>query len=349
MDEEPLSDISRRKEEHIRICLENNVVYDRMSNGLEKVQIRPSSFEELSVNDINLETKFLNKIINFPILISGITGGSKKGKEINEIIGKICQEFSIGMGVGSQRAAIENPELISTYQVRHIASDIPLLANLGIAQLIDEYNVNDAENAITMIKADGLALHVNIQQEFLQSEGNKDFSNLKKSISQLIKELKYPLIIKGVGSGISKKDAEYLMSLDIYAVDVAGAGGTNWAKIETYRNPDPSIKLMSSEFLNWGVSTAESILNVKSVENKRNIKVIASGGIWTGIEAIKALLLGADYVSLALPILKAINERGEKTLRTYLLSYITEMKCVMALLGARNLKELREINPIIQG
>ncbi|MCK4845311.1 MAG: type 2 isopentenyl-diphosphate Delta-isomerase, partial [Candidatus Heimdallarchaeota archaeon] len=237
MNEEPLSDISRRKEEHIRICLENNVVYDRMSNGLEKVQIRPSSFEELSVNDINLETKFLNKTINFPLLISGITGGSKKGKEINEIIGKICQEFFIGMGVGSQRAAIENPELVSTYQVRHIASDIPLLANIGIGQLIDEYDVNDAENAITMIKADGLALHVNIQQEFLQSEGDKDFSNLKKSISQLIKESKYPLIIKGVGSGISKKDAEYLMSLNIYAVDVAGAGGTNWAKIETYRNP----------------------------------------------------------------------------------------------------------------
>jgi len=340
MEEKEISSISTRKDDHILLCLENDVQYDRITNGFDEIKIEPSLLPTVSSEELNLSTTFLSKEINFPIIVSGMTGGSENGKVFNETIARICSEFQIGMGVGSQRAAIENPELIDTYKVRHIAPNIPLMANLGIAQFFKNYGQKEARKAIAMIGADALAIHINPLQEFIQAEGDDSFINISSKIHELKNDFELPLIIKGVGTGLTKSDARKLSELNVYAVDVAGAGGTNWSKIESYRNDQ--VKYLSDKFLNWGISTKDSLLNMVSFTENKNTKIIASGGIWNGFDAVKALLLGADYVALALPILRAIGTGGIDECRQFLSSYILEMKAVMTMLNLSDLRELKK-------
>jgi isopentenyl-diphosphate delta-isomerase len=301
----------------------------------------------LSPSDVSLKSSIIGKTIDYPLIISGMTGGTLKGQRFNEIIAEVCDELNIGMGVGSQRAAIENPDLISTYVVRHKAPDIPLFANLGIAQFLDGYNNKEVEQAIQMIDADAIAIHLNPLQEFTQKEGDKTFSNTKDKLSEIIKDCSHPIIIKGVGRGISKADARFLAKEEVYAIDVAGAGGTNWVRIETYRNPD--LYKLSQEFIDWGIPTALSLMNVVEETKDNNTKIIASGGIWNGLDATKALLLGADYVAFALPVLKTIAKGGVEELRNYLYSYTFELKTSMAMLGIKNLQELENAKKKILG
>ncbi|MCG3225346.1 MAG: type 2 isopentenyl-diphosphate Delta-isomerase [Candidatus Heimdallarchaeota archaeon] len=340
-------DISSRKDEQIKICLENDVVYENVSNGYKKIRFEPTLLSELSIDDIDLSTSLLGKKIDYPLIVSGMTGGSTKGQKYNEIIAEVCSEFNIAMGVGSQRAAIENPALSETYRVRSLAPTIPLFANLGIAQFIEGYGVKEAQQAIDMIEGDALAIHINPMQELIQKEENEKLTSSKVQLFNLIEDFDKPVIIKGVGRGISKNDASFFTELNPFAIDVAGAGGTNWAKIESYRNSE--LKYLSSEFLNWGINTARSVNNVRSYTRKTNVKIIASGGMWSGIDAVKALILSADYVAFALPVLKAIAKGGKDELRSFLSSYIFEMKATLAFIGRKNLKNLREKGHLLIG
>ncbi|MHA1199027.1 MAG: type 2 isopentenyl-diphosphate Delta-isomerase [Candidatus Heimdallarchaeaceae archaeon] len=340
MKETDSSQTSSRKDDHILLCLEEDVQYEGMTNGFDEIKIDPSLLTTISPDEVDLSTIFLSKEVNSPIFVSGMTGGSSNGRVFNESVARICSEFKIGMGVGSQRAAIEDPKLANTYKVRHIAPNIPLIANLGIAQFLQGYNHEQAEKAITMIGADALAIHINPLQEFVQNEGDKIQTKASVKITELRQEFETPIIIKGVGTGLTKQDAKSLMELDVYAIDIAGAGGTNWSRIEYYRNKD-SISL-SNKFLNWGISTKDSLLNVVNFKEGNNTKIIASGGIWSGFDAVKALLLGADYIALALPILRAIGKGGLDKCRKLLSSYILEMKAVMAMLNVKNLEELKK-------
>jgi isopentenyl-diphosphate delta-isomerase len=347
MDEENSAATSSRKDDHIQICLEKDVVYDTIPHGFDSLKLEPTLLVNLSPADVILESSLFGKTIDYPLIISGMTGGSLKGQRFNEIIAEVCRELNIGMGVGSQRAAIENSDLVSTYVVRHKAPEIPLLANLGIAQFLNGYGNKEIEEAIQMIEADAIAIHLNPLQEFTQKEGNKVLFNTKEKISEIIKECSYPIIIKGVGRGISKIDAKFLTKQNIYAIDVAGAGGTNWVKIETYRNP--KLSKLSQEFINWGIPTALSLMNVVEETKDKETKIIASGGIWNGLDATKALLLGADYVAFALPVLKSIAKGGIEELRNYLYSYTFELKTTFAMLGIRNFQELKEARKKILG
>ncbi len=340
MDQNFFSNTSSRKDDHLKICVENDVKYENVSSGFDNYLIRPNILTGISPDDIDLSTKLLGKSMDFPLLIAGMTGGSEKGKEINKIIAKVCDEFNIGMGVGSQRVAIENPALIDSFQVRGNAENIPLLANLGIAQFSSGYSVKEAEKAIEMINADGLAIHVNPLQELIQYDGNKNLMNIQQSLKDLVSECKYPIIVKSVGTGFSKEDMKFLSSLNITAIDIAGAGGTNWKKIEMYRNP--SLSDLSSTLINWGIPTAECLVNAVGIISDSSKKIIASGGIWSGMDAVKALILGADYVAFALPALLAISKDSETGLRKFIHNYILEMKIVLAMLGITKLEELRK-------
>ncbi|MCG3216170.1 MAG: type 2 isopentenyl-diphosphate Delta-isomerase [Candidatus Heimdallarchaeota archaeon] len=340
MDKQNGATTSSRKDEHIKICLEKDVQFDNRSNGFKYLELYPSLLIKYHPDDIDLSSTILGKKIDYPVLISGMTGGSSQGKKYNEVFAKICSEFNIGMGVGSQRAAIELPTLSNTFKVRHIASDIPLIANLGIAQFLSGYGIKEAETAVNMIDADALAIHINPMQELLQKEGDKNLVRILPKLSEITNQFSTPIIIKGVGTGLSKDDAELLSSLNIYAIDVAGVGGTNWSKIESYRNPE--LKHISSEFLNWGINTGLSIANTEIGTKGSNIKIIASGGIWSGMDAVKSFLVGADYVALALPILKAAAKGGIEELRKFLTSYIFEMKTTMAMIGAENIEILKK-------
>ena len=340
MDQNFSSNTSSRKDEHLKICIENDVKYENVSSGFDNYIIRPNILTEISLDDVDLSTTFLDKSMDSPLLIAGMTGGSEKGKEINKIIAKVCDEFNIGMGVGSQRAAIENPVLIDSFQVRDNAENIPILANLGIAQFSSGYTVKEAEKAVEMIDADGLAIHVNPLQELIQYDGNKNLINVRQSLIDLASESKYPIIVKSVGTGFSKEDVKFLSSLNISAIDIAGAGGTNWKKIEMYRNP--SLSDLSSALINWGIPTADCLKTTVDVISDSSKKIIASGGIWNGMDAVKALMLGADYVAFALPALLAISKDSEAGLRKFVHNYILEMKIVLTMLGITRIEELRK-------
>lgn len=340
MDQNFSSNISSRKDDHLKICIENDMKYQNVSSGFDKYSISPNILTEMSPDDVDLSTTLLGKSMDAPLLIAGMTGGSEKGKEINRIIAKVCAEFNLGMGVGSQRAAIENPSLIESFQVRNNAKNIPLLANLGIAQFSSGYGVKEAEEAVEMIGADGLAIHINPLQEFIQYDGNKSLTDIQQNLKDLVSECKYPVIVKGVGTGFSKEDMIFLSSFNITAIDIAGAGGTNWKKIEKYRNP--SLSDLSSNLINWGIPSADCLLNAVDIFSDSSKKIIASGGIWSGMDAIKALMLGADYVAFALPALLAIRKDSEAGLRKFIHNYILEMKMVLAMLGITKLEELRK-------
>lgn len=331
---------SSRKDDHILLCLENDVQYQGITNGFEDIKIEPLLLPSVSPEDVDLTTQFLSKEMKYPIFVSGMTGGSKNGKVFNESVARICSEFQIGMGVGSQRAALEDSKLADTYEVRHIAPNIPLIANLGIAQFFQGYSSEEAQSAITMIDANALAIHINPLQELIQDEGDLTAINIFSRIQELKKDFTHPIIIKGVGTGITKSDAKTIAELDVYAIDVAGSGGTNWSRIEYFRND--KVRHLSDSFLNWGISTKDSLLNTVSFMENKDTKVIASGGVWSGIDAVKALLLGADYVSLALPILRAIGKGGIEECRKFLSAYVLEMKAVMAMLNLKDLKELKK-------
>ncbi len=321
---------TNRKLEHLKICIEKDV--EAGKTGFADIKLMHKALPELDWDDIDFKTKFFNKKLNAPIMIESITGGTGEAREINLGLAGIAQEFNIGFGVGSQRPAIEDPNLAETYQVREIAPDIFLMANLGAVQLNYGYGIEECEKAIEMIDADALVLHLNPLQEIIQPEGNKNFSNLIEKINYIADELKTPVIVKEIGSGISLDIAK---NLKVSAIDVGGLGGTSWSLVESYRG-DERTKKLGNTFSCWGIPTSECISDV----SKLGIPIIGSGGIRTGVDAGKAIALGASCVGIALPIIRAWTG-GLNKVREFLNQFILELKVSMFLTGSKNVADLR--------
>lgn len=303
------------------------------SAGFEDVRLTHRALPELDFDDINLETEFLGKTLSYPVIIEGITGGVPRAEEINRDLAALAEEFGVGFGVGSQRMAIEDPKLAGTYQVRDVAPNIFLIANLGAVQLNYGYGIAECEKAIDMIDADALALHINPLHEAIQPEGDRNFSDLAGKINSISRKLRKPLIAKCVGSGVSYETAE---KLKVSAFDVGGVGGTSWSLIEGYRG-DVKTKKIGETFSGWGIPTAKSISEV----SRLGIPVIGSGGIRTGLDGAKAIALGADCVGMALPILRAWSSNGKKGVAEFLDQFLTELKTAMFLTGSETIEELR--------
>jgi isopentenyl-diphosphate delta-isomerase len=329
---------NQRKTEHLRISLEENVRFRNLTTGLERYRFVHQALPEMSRDDIDLSTTLLDKDLRAPLIISSMTGGTEEAETINKNLALAAQIHGLGMGVGSQRAALEEPNLSHTYQVRDVAPDILLLANLGAVQLNYGYGVEHCQRAVEMIEADGLILHLNPLQEALQPEGNTDFSGLLAKIEEVCRALSVPVIVKEVGWGISEEVARKLAESGVAAIDVAGAGGTSWSEVEMHRADSETLRRVAAAFADWGIPTAESIQMVRRAAP--GVNLIASGGIRTGVEAAKAIALGADAVALATPFLKPATVSpeivGEK-IREILEELHTAMFCV----GARNLQELK--------
>jgi len=266
-----------------------------------------------------------------------MTGGTAKAKIINLNLARVAQKLGIAMAVGSQRIAIEKPELASSFQVRKVAPDIVLLSNLGAVQLNYGFGIKECRQAIKMIKADGLIFHLNPLQEAIQPEGNKDFSHLLKKIEKISKQLKSPIIIKEVGCGISKNVAHSLLRAGVKIVDVSGQGGTSWALVESLRYKKRNK--LGKIFSKWGIPTAETIVECGKI---KGLTVIGSGGIRTGVDMAKALALGADIIGIALPLLQPATESA-KAVEKKIKSLILQLKIVMFCLGTKNIKELKEV------
>jgi len=327
-----------RKADHLRICLEEDVQSRQTTNGLERYRFNHLCLPELNLSDIDLSTKFLGKNLGSPLLISSMTGGTELAKTINYRLAEIAQHYKMAMGVGSQRVAVENPQVGDTFAVRSVAPDILLLANLGAIQLNYKYGLDECLRVVDLLEADALILHLNPLQECIQPRGDTNFRGLLDKIAQLCHKLPVPAIAKEVGNGISGAMAKQLIEAGIAAIDVAGAGGTSWAKVESERAESDLQRRLGQTFGDWGLPTAECLTSVRAVAP--TIPLIASGGLRNGLEVAKAIALGADLTGLALPFLQAAME-SEAALHALVEVLHAEITTALFCTGNANLSQLQ--------
>lgn len=336
--------IEKRKDDHIKINLEKDVRSIKTA-GLQKIQFIHEALPELDLESLDPSLVLFGKKLNAPILISSMTGGSKLAKKINQRLAEAAQELGIAMGVGSQRAAIENPDLVETFSItRKVAPDALLFANLGAVQLNYGYTITHCQRAVDMISADALILHLNPLQEALQVEGNVNFKGLAKKIEGVCKKLEVPVIAKEVGWGISKRTAKLLLNCGVAAIDVAGAGGTSWSQVEMYRAPDEFTRDLASTYVGWGISTMDSILNVKSAAPE--MPLFASGGLKDGLDIAKCIALGATLGGLASQVLKKAAISSDKVMELMKLTR-KQLLVTMFAAGKRTIRDLHEAHLII--
>lgn len=336
-----------RKLDHIRIVLDSPIEYSNTTTMLEHIRFIPSAIHELDFESIDISTRFLDKKLSAPLIITGMTGGHEIAAKINCAIARAAEEIGVAMGVGSQRAAIEDSSLSHTFRIaRECAPSIPIIANLGLPQIAKGYGIEEVQKAINMIDADALAIHLNIAQEIFQPEGDISFSNSITKLSEIVLGLGIPIIVKETGQGIDMETAYLLYQNGIRFFDVAGAGGTSWILVEGYRSKESNTSLYESSksFSSWGLSTLLSLVETRWAAPSSCI--IASGGIRTGHDAAKAIAFGADLAGVALPVLKAYAQKGLEGVKSFLERIIFEIKATLFVTGSRNLNELRR-RPII--
>jgi isopentenyl-diphosphate Delta-isomerase len=327
----------QRKADHIRICLEEDVQF-RTTSGLEKYRFTHCCLPEMDYGDLKLQQTFLGKTLGAPILISSMTGGTPQAQLINQRLARAAQTYGFAMGVGSQRVAIEQQATASTFQVRDLAPDILLFANLGAVQLNYGYGLDQCRKAIDLLQADALILHINPLQECIQPRGDRNFNDLLKTIGQLCNQLEVPVIAKEVGNGISAAMAQRLIECGVGAIDVAGAGGTSWSLVEGARADNPLQRQLGKTFADWGIPTAECLEQIRQIAPE--IPLIASGGLRNGLDVAKAIGLGADLAGLALPFLTAAadSDAAVTALADLLLA---ELKTALFCSGSPDLISLR--------
>jgi isopentenyl-diphosphate delta-isomerase len=344
-----MSKTESRKSSHIKICLEKDVEAHSIKTGFDDIRLVHTSLPEMNAADINLSTTFCSKRLFAPIIFEAMTGGTKQSKKINSILASVAESLGIAMGVGSQRVAIENPELVDTFKiVRETAPNAFLIANIGAAQLAKGFSLKKVKMAIDMIAADALAIHLNPLQEAVQPEGEANFAKVADKLGELANSIDVPIIVKETGAGISAEVAKKLEAVGIRCIDVSGAGGTSWSAVEYYRASeahDIQRQSMAKAFWDWGIPTAVSIVEVSQ---STALPVIASGGVRTGVNVAKAIALGADLAGMALPLLRPALVSQERILATLKL-LIEELKTAMFLSGAKSLSDLKSIPIIITG
>jgi isopentenyl-diphosphate delta-isomerase len=334
--------ISSRKSDHIRINLDEDV-QSGLSTGLERYRFEHQALPELDLDQVDLRQELFGRQVKLPILISSMTGGTDEAAAINRTLATAAQMSGIAMGIGSQRAAIEHPELAASFQVRDVAPDILLFANLGAIQLNYHYGLEQCQQAVDMIQADALILHLNALQEAVQPEGDTRWSGLLSKIETVCRALPVPVIAKEVGWGFSKETATRLKEAGVAAIDVAGAGGTSWSQVEMHRAATPGQSRLAAAFLNWGIPTSDAILNVR--RGAPELLVFASGGLRSGVDIAKCIALGANLGGMAGPFLKAAVRSLEDTVQT-IEEIKREIQVCMFACGAGDLETLQR-TPLI--
>jgi isopentenyl-diphosphate Delta-isomerase len=332
--------IVNRKSDHIKINLEKDV-RSGLSNGLERYHFHHEALPELDLAEINTSLTLFGKELAAPILVSSMTGGTEQAGIINQNLAEAAQEYRVAMGVGSQRAALEDSQQIPTYSItRKAAPDILLFANLGAIQLNYSYGLDECRRAVDMLQADALFLHLNPLQEAVQAGGDTNFTDLATKIARICKELEVPVIVKEVGWGISERTARILADCGVAAIDVAGAGGTSWSQVEMHRAPDDFTRQLAASFLDWGIPTVDSILNVRKATP--GMTIFASGGLKDGLDIAKCIALGATLGGFAGHFLKAAAISTEKAAELIKLTQ-QQLRISMFVAGAANLYSLRNI------
>ncbi len=339
----------KRKADHIQICLEEKVQARHTTTGFEDIFLVHKALPEIERDKIDLSTIVFNHEFSAPIIVEAMTGGTAKAKKINAAIAQAVEQMGLGMGIGSQRAAIEDPKLESAFTVtRKMAPTAFLIANIGGPQIIRGHSVKTAQKAVEMIRANALAIHLNPLQEAIQPEGETNYLGVLEKIGEITQALDVPVIVKETGAGIAAEEAKKLEAAGAAGIDVAGAGGTSWAAVEYHRAKkvqDENRQRLGETFWDWGIPTAVSIVEVvQSV----NLTVIASGGLRSGTNVAKAMALGADLTGAASPILYPAT-KGSEEVKKVLRFMIEELRNTMFLVGAESVQELKEVPVVVTG
>ena len=339
----------KRKAEHIRISLNHNVQARRITTGFEDVHFVHNALPEVDKQKVSLSTAVFGHKFAAPLIVGAMTGGTSEATKINSVIAEAVEELGLGMGVGSQRAAIEDKRLEKTFAVvRKKAPTAFLIANIGGVQLAHGYGLKEAKKAIEMIEADAIAIHLNPLQEAVQPEGQTNFERVLEKIGDIARELDVPVIAKETGAGIAAEEAKKLEVAGVKGLDVSGVGGTSFAAVEYYRTKRKANifqRRLGDVFWDWGIPTAISIVEVSQTVN---IPIIASGGIRDGVEMAKALALGASLTSLSQPVLQ-VAIKGVKETKDVLSLLIEELKTSMFLVGADSVQALQETPIVVVG
>ncbi len=338
MAEDP-NQTSLRKKEHIELCLTDEVAFKSKSNGFDQYDFVHYAITETDIQKISFSTKFFGNKINFPFIISCMTGGTKEAENINLRLAEAAAELNIPLGVGSQRQALENERFHKSYKIIRLkAPGIPILGNIGAAQLVQFKTSDPVIKMINMVEANAMVIHVNPLQELLQKDGEPNFKGLLKSLRKLVRQINIPVIVKEVGAGISLQAAAKLLDCGVKGIDVAGAGGTSWAGVELLRNRSG----YHNEFWDWGLPTSYCIKEIYKLKKNKQFLLIASGGIYNGFDMAKAFALGADMAASARVILKQLEKGGAEDVSSLVRYWFDTVKKIMYLTGSASIKELQK-------
>lgn len=336
---------ARRKADHIRINLDENVNFPRLTTGLEGYRFMHRALPEVDLPAIDLTVTLFGKRLAAPILISSMTGGTEEARRINFNLAEAAEAAGVAMGLGSMRAALEEPEQAFTFQVRKVAPKLLLFSNLGAVQLNKGYTVDHCRRAVDIVEADALILHLNPLQEAVQADGDWYWSGLADRIEQVCRAIPVPVIAKEVGWGVSPQTARLLADAGVSAIDVAGSGGTSWTEVEYHRAESDQLRRLARAFADWGIPTAESLRLVRQVVP--DMTLFASGGLRGGVDIAKCLALGADLGGMAGPFLKAADQ-GVDAVAGEIEATLAEIRVAMFVAGAKDIAALREPGRLLE-
>ena len=327
----------RRKSEHLRIVSDNDVVHAG-STLLEDVNLLHQALPELDLDEIDLKTDFFGKTLDAPLMITSMTGGAESSEEMNRGLAQAAAREGVAFAVGSQRVMLKHPDVSDHFAVRKYIPDGVLLGNIGAVQL-EEYPVETIVDLVDRIEADGICVHLNPAQELVQSEGHRRFKGLMNAIEHLMEKMHGRVLIKETGAGLSPQTAEKLKSLGVRYVDISGAGGTSWTKVEMYRANQGVLRRIGGTFSNWGIPTAFSVIAARKVCGDQT-RIIASGGIENGLDAARAIAIGADIAGFARSVLVSFLDGGTDGASEYIDRIKQELRIAMLLTGSVNVEQL---------
>jgi len=333
-----------RKADHLRINVEQDVRAKGVSAGFERYRFEHCALPEIALEDVDLGVTHFGRALRVPIVISCMTGGTPEATGVNRTLARVAEEFGFAMGLGSGRVLLEDPSTIESFDVRSVAPNVLLFANLGAVQLNKGYGAAQCRHLMKLVQADGLILHLNPLQEALQAEGDTDFRGLLGRIRELCGLLDAPVIVKEVGWGLSGSVVRELFRAGVAGVDVAGAGGTSWSEVERYRTRENWRVRVAAQFAGWGIPTAECVRAARAVEPDGLI--VASGGIRDGVDVAKAIALGADLIGIAGPFLRAAAQ-GTDAARELAREVVEVLRIAMFSLGLRTIEELKATDRLV--
>jgi isopentenyl-diphosphate Delta-isomerase len=335
-------EIVHRKKSHLELCASEAVEFRKKTTLLENVELLPSAIIETSLDEIDLSTTVFGKRLEYPVMISGMTGGSDEGGRFNREVAALAERLGLGFGVGSQRVMFSHPEVQPTFEVRDVAPHVLLFGNIGIAQA-REMSTREIVFLADSIGADAICIHFNAAMEIIQEHGDHNFRGSLATIERLTTESPVEIVAKETGCGFTRENGVQLTKAGVRWVDVSGAGGTSWVGVETLRNR--AQRELGETFWDWGLPTAASLCELQALD----LELIASGGIRSGLDAAKTIALGARMVGIALPVLRAWVTGGISEVERYLSGFCEQLRIATMLCGCQRLDELTGSKAVING